>query len=679
MSGAAPGRPSAAFSYWVADLRLTTLLGICRQAGRGRPPIRLVWLRAGPLAAARLRRLQRRPPPGLELHPIRPRATPGGPDLDLHAVRDDAGQLLIMRIYRRVLSLRRQALDRLLGDPGPWPFLQPPHTPDMWRACLGLKISEAINDDVFLASAARWRFQQPGRGGPERRILLAARGPFSALLAREVAGLVDEVRLQRRWLHGLRRWPAVARGLLRSLAGLWFPPRRRDFPGDPPRIMTTYVMGVDPSRRNDIGFMHRGGIDFSRLALYCRYDSVFPDTAEAEWLAARGVECFVLRPAGAVPPGTVGWRPSPGYRGERRTFERLFLKSAAVAVRRSGRGTAWLLEALWSICRETAYWTDFLAANRVAILVHTVPAPESFVPKLAVDEIGGLAVSIERSILFDYCTYIHNPPAHLSIVSGPYSCEQIPEPSFSRYTLQSGALQAGSDGGAIPGLAALRGPGRRVVALFDELPNNNFFGDSIRAFYDALLGLAEADPRFALLVKSKKPAVLQSLPTIGSRLDGLEKAGRALRADWKVPVQAAAVQSDIVACVPSTAAFECVLHNCRTLLFNPMRTGSSLFYRGSGLGRRVFEDGAALRDALRRWADGADDAVGRCDDLRPHLDPFADGLGSERAGRFLGGCLAEFGRGRRREELLAGAVAAYAAAWGKDKINCHPQTENHEP
>ncbi len=83
---------------------------------------------------------------------------------------------------------------------------------------------------------------------------------------------------------------------------------------------------------------------------------------------------------------------------------------------------------------------DFFITNNVGVVVHSIASANNFIANLALSEVGGIAVDTERSILFDYCTTIHNSPCHVRFVTGTYSAGQIPEPTFSQYTLQSGAL-----------------------------------------------------------------------------------------------------------------------------------------------------------------------------------------------------------------------------------------------
>jgi len=88
--------------------------------------------------------------------------------------------------------------------------------------------------------------------------------------------------------------------------------------------------------------------------------------------------------------------------------------------------------------KANIFWKDFFLNNGVKILANSVPSPDNFIPSMAISEIGGIAVEFERSIRFDYCTYIHNAPNHVYFATGPYSLTQTPESSFSLFTVQTG-------------------------------------------------------------------------------------------------------------------------------------------------------------------------------------------------------------------------------------------------
>ncbi|MCP4710343.1 MAG: hypothetical protein GY869_17105, partial [Planctomycetes bacterium] len=282
-------------------------------------------------------------------------------------------------------------------------------------------------------------------------------------------------------------------------------------------------------------------------------------------------------------------------------------------------------------------------------------AGTNFIPTLAISENGGIAVSMERSILLDYCTYIHNSPNHLNFVTGPYSLTQIPEPSFSISSIQAGGLNIDVEYGVIDGIEQLKSRSEIIVTIFDEMPTDWFVGDSIGPLYRAMIALVDKDGRFGLLIKSKKQQVLNRLKAIYEDILRLKASGKCLVADSKSTPSTAAANSDLVVCIPSTAALESVLTGTRTIIFNPMRSTSGIFYSNNGLGKRVFQDSKTLLEALQRYADGADGSIGDCCDLVPFIDPFNDIKGAERIGNYLKWCLEGFDTGLDRSQTITAA------------------------
>jgi hypothetical protein len=160
------------------------------------------------------------------------------------------------------------------------------------------------------------------------------------------------------------------------------------------------------------------------------------------------------------------------------------------------------------------------------------------------------------------------------------------------------------------------------------------------------------------------------MPAIHREIQELSNRGRCLAVDWKVNVSTAVANADLVVCVPSTAAFESVMMKAPTIVYNPMRSGSRLFYSNNGLNRRIFEDINVMKAAIKTFADGGESAVsiGACSDILPALDPFDDGKGANRMGEYLDRCLEGFDAGLPWPSILEKTNQQYALRWGNDKI-----------
>ena len=432
--------------------------------------------------------------------------------------------------------------------------------------------------------------------------------------------------------------------------------------------MITYATGLLEGQRNDLSYYHAADIDPSRILIFFRVAKYPPSDKELAWIKQNNISCIALPSMKPSIPGIPQWKPSAILRREIRTFCRLYIKTFFQCLRKRKKHSLWLLDKLWTLGIEEANWKDFFVQNKVSILVNPNPSEFNFIPDAAITDMGGLAVEAERSIRFDYCTYIHNSATHIDFVTGPYSLTQIPEPSFSLVTVQTGALNVTDSPYKDKRLDELKNQGKLVVTVFDESANDVFFGESISQLYRAVIDLVTGDDRFALYIKTKKTDVLENLADINAEVKELERKGRCVLAGWKISAAAAASFSDLVVSVPSTAAFESVITGTRTIVFNPMRAGSRLFYSNNGLNRRVFEDGESMIAAIKKYADGKDDSVGDCSDLAPQIDPFRDGMGAKRIGEYLKWCLEGFDSGLEWQAIIQAANNRYTKEFGKDKV-----------
>lgn len=610
---------------------------------------------------------------------IQQRSGPAGPMFNLSTVRDDRGRVITFDINHHVLKLRQQALQYLDKKFDGLYFLGAYRSSHILRAHLGMQIARDINGIVFLANYARWKYYDPDTADQNSNktgnILIIPKTEWSSVLAenfRETLG--HRVVVEKRQHHRVMRTWLLCKHLVRSVLGViqGGGPQPTVEENAPSRIMVSYAMGVAADRRNDISFLHalEGKMDASRLLFYFRFKNLYPSDSELQWFKDNNIPCYTSELVRREIPSLPLWQPSPGFRFYLYRFYHLFLRTALQSMWRR-KHWFWLMDTLWDMGWNVAWWQDFFSANNVRVIVHSVPGTWNFTPNLAMGENGGVGVNLERSILFDYCTYFHNSPNHLNFVTGSYSLTQIPEPSFSTYTLQVGGINVGNHP-PIPWIKEKQARGKTVIAVFDELPNDWYFGDSVGQFYEALLELVDSgdaseESPFALVIKTKKPEVLERLESVNERIKRLTQAGVCLFPDWKVTPANAAALSDLVVCVPSTAAFESVLTGTPTVVFSPMKSGSSLFYTNNGLNRRIFEDSAAMVEAIRGFAGGSRRDVGDCTDLNAQIDPYGDGKGAERLGNYLLQCLEAYDRGDTREEILDQANKSFVQQYGEDK------------
>lgn len=599
---------------------------------------------------------------------ITPRDSVAGPVLNLCDVRNDKGEVISLHIYHEILHVRRRILEKVLENYEDFGFLKRYRRLHSIGGYLGLRIAVDVRHVVYLAHYARWK-QFPGEDHPDRKnILIIPKSQWSNELIQYGETIIDQVLLNRREKSRLARlWHvfkyAAAAFIRRSGAS---PQPRYDHDGG--KIMMTYSTGLLHGQRNDFNYFHAAKIDPKRMFVFFRVPKYPPTQEELDWLKEKEISSVAAPSFDQPIPGIPVWKESPRFMEHRKRFARMYFDTLKECIaKRRGHGL-WLLEQLWDLGKELTYWIDFFVENKVSILVNPNPSEYNFIPDLAMTHIGGFAVEAERSIRFDYCTYMHNSPNHINFVTGSYSLTQIPEPSLSLATVQTGALNVAGEYPGNPDLQELKKQGKKIITIFDETANDVFFGQSISQLYNAVIQMCRQDKRLFFYIKTKKDDILEGLPELRKEILQLQEEGSCQVTDWKVSAPAAAHYADLVISVPSTAAFESVLNDTPTIVFNPMKAGNRIFYGEDRLNRRVFEDPETMIAAIIRWADGKNPSLGDCKDIYAKIDPYPDKNGAGRIGEYLKYCLKGFDDRLDTEDIIQQANDQFAAHWGKDKI-----------
>jgi len=666
--------------FWIIRLRLFRLFSLLRYQLRQEIAV-VSYLDSTRTAKIVLKLLKKLDVLKFTLKKIESRDTASGPHLDMSSVRNDKGKVITIDIIHHVLHLRRQILESLKESIKDFPFLRNKISLNMQSAYFGAKIAQEITPIVYIADYARWQGYEKG-GKNRKNILVIPRSDWSSVLAENLKQQMDQVIIdKRKGKKEIKRLVVILRNVIVSLLKTGFngffskfaaadidtEELRWNYHKDG-KVMTIYSMGVFSDKRNDLSFFHAANMKPARLALLFRYIPLKPSIEELKWLEDNRVVCCATPRMPASIPGIPQWQASSNLKKLLKEFCMKYLNAFFQCLSARKKWSLWFLDKYWEMGFESAYWKDMFIANKISIIVHQIPAVENFIPSCAISELGGISVNLERSMLLDYCSYLHNPPNHVYLVTGSYSLTQIPEPSFSLCTIQVGGLNIKTNVVPIPGFDELKRQSKIILSIFDEIPSDWFFGDSIRQLYQAMIDLVDQDQRFGLLIKSKKPQVFEKMKDVYKEIQRLTAQGKCLELDWKVTVSSVAASSDMSVCVPSTAVFESVLTGTRTIIFNPMRSSSGIFYRNNGLNRRIFHDSKSMLAALKRYTDGKDLSVGDCSELVPFVDPYYDGKGAERIGKYLLWCQEGFDLGKERSQVIISANRRYIQKWGRDKV-----------
>ncbi len=683
-------------NYYIIKLRLHTLIRIF-SAGRHSHIGGVTYVEVTRTASLLVKFLKKMKVFSFPMLKAKPRSTPQGPVLNISEIKNDKGEVISIDLLHRVLDIRMQIVNQLYESYKNFGFFNGKNPRSMIISCFGLKIAEDITPAVTLALYARWKENNADRIGQIKNILVVPGSNWSDRLALALKNLVDEVIVEGRVGQTMRQLSRITMHtakavLLMGYLSIFKFLRRNslrktkkkcdEISKDNGKIMVTFLMGVQKERRNDLWFFFSSGLKPAQLLLFFPSNHKIPLAAEAEWIQRNNISCVSAAESKNSNLDIPVWRPSILMKEYLLHFYPMYLKTIVKCLVSRKKDSLWMLEKYREIEKANIFWKDFFLNNGVKILVHSVPSPDNFIPGMAISEINGIAVEFERSIRFDYCTYIHNAPNHVYFATGPYSLTQTPEPSFSLFTVQTGGLNLIEISEPIKEIEELRENSEILITVFDELSNDFFFGDSVRQMYQALIDLVKTDHRFSLLLKTKKPEVLERMKDIEKEIIQLSRQGKCRVLDWRISPSTAVSNAHLVVSVLSTAAFESVLMGARIIVYNPMRAGTSFFRSNNGLGRRVFEDSPAMIAAIQKFADGLDDSIGDCSDIAAKLDPFGDGKGAEHMGQYLEWCLEGLDSGLDRKQAITRANDRYAEKWGKDKItnkNSYEILYNTEP
>jgi hypothetical protein len=667
-------------NYWIIKLDLSSLMQVLREKECVQ---HLTYIEVTKPANLLLKVLLKTKRITAATHKIPPRYEVAGPVLNLAEVRNDKGEVITQDIYHRILAVRKKCTDLFFKQYKHFTFVKRHKQLFALYAYFGLRIAEDVLTAIYLGYFAQWKYYDPGTKESDRprNIIIIPGNDWNEPVKEELLLALDQVLVQKtdgKWSRKLRIFKHIIKsfiqlGIKKTVHALNTNQPLTDTSqatkktGSNHRVMVNYSMGLTIGQRTDIAFYHDSPLTASQLMVYCLVDSHLPNERELAWIKENKIHTVANTWITRSLPGVTKRQPTPARNALLKEFYELYLRTYSQCRNNKNKYDMWLLDQYWSLGTQAADWIDFFIYNNVGAIVNLTPGEINFIPSYAISQCGGVSIECERSILFDYCTFIHNPPNHISFIAGPYSLTQIPEPKLSNYTIQAGMINFAETHNPIEGLMPAA-KDKFIITIFDENSNDVFHGRSIREMYEAMLDLLDEDNRFFLLIKTKKPIVLQKLPDVNERVLKNCAAGRCLLADWKVSASNASLTADLVVAAPSTAAFEGALSGTPTIVYNPMRSGSKIFYRNNGLNRRVFEDPEAMKEAVKRMAKGEDNTIGKCEDIAAEVDPMADGKGANRIGTYIKWCLDGLDKGMTREDILKEANKRYTDAYGKNTV-----------
>lgn len=447
-------------------------------------------------------------------------------------------------------------------------------------------------------------------------------------------------------------------------------------------IACHYNEGIDFSRRNDLNWFEGSAINPERLLIYFDHLYLTPPSATVRGLVKKeivqqinqlGFRWLALKKNVIETQGSNYWLPPrlpKNYIFKRREAKTQFEK--------------WLVDVANGLLRQVHYWRSFYEAFNIRI--NYIPEDglaENIVQAIAFDvkeESPGVLVGKQRTELYPLdSTGIGFYPKHIFFVWSKRTGYYIK----ANYDMIKVLIVSGYPNDVI---GRWRNPNQQisqkarakgaqfVIALFD-----NSFGSfspvskkEITQFYRTFLQWVIDDASVGLVIKSKKPFVIDGLKSIQPLLERALKTGRCIRVGDVInrfPAEASAGSDMAIGIGISSALIEAVIAGSKGILYDATNCKDYEIYDW-GRDVVIFNTLENLMLALKGYKDNPDSnpKLGDWTNHLAELDPFRDGKGGERIGIYLRWLLEGFDAGKNQDEAIKYANELYAKNWGRDKV-----------
>lgn len=446
-------------------------------------------------------------------------------------------------------------------------------------------------------------------------------------------------------------------------------PKTKKEKQDHPRIAVRYLQGIDLKRRSDTFFYPRSQIQPQKILVYSDFPSYFfPDEKTIKQINSMGMNWVDIR-----------------------CLQRKYLISHDIKrikyhfLKRFNRVEKWLSLINEDLISQVEFWKNFFQENNIKVHFGVIEEALSNIAEgIALDMVGGISIGVQRSEVHGIVTdEIHYHPENIffswnkrgvkylkdnrnrndfCIVSGfPYSDKAFFE---EKKKIGKSKREQLMKNGAI-----------FIVAIYDNVYGKEvgFSKEMIISYYMKFLDWAREDSEIGLVIKSKKPHILGSLPEIQNTLNQLIKTGRCIQLDnvlGRLPSDAAYTADIAVGIGISSAASEAaIVSGCKTIHCD-LRGYHSHLFKKSGYGKIYFDDLDKMMTALKRFKENRNNEpeLGDFSSFFEILDPFCDGLAGERVGAYIGWLLESFDNGENRDKALEYANRLYVKQWGENKV-----------
>ena len=665
--------------YWLDALGIFSALRLVLERIRGRGAAAEVqYLRLNPYKRwllSMLRSLGFRP----SRHPT---------DFALGDLRAPDGANLFYELEEAVDRIGRRAIVHIDVDRLVRHHLSAPYRSER----VGLYLRRSINMEVYDTALDLWAMRTLASGPPpvaflQSHVFVIRRSFFHTNILREHTSSSDGPLLtysdMMGWVRTAREAAGFAKHLFGALSGVllklvrW---HRGQMPAvsptdgaTRPRVAVQFVNGANLDTRSDLFWYPGSGLTPEQVLVYFRRQNRPPTAAATQPLRDLGLDWTVL----------FGWKPG---RSDLQ-YARDVFRSLGVALGLTWRALAgrlpygwWQWRVLVSMERSINWWTAFFREHHIRVHVHTGSTTLQVVPmSLAIEKAGGIDFGYQWSADdFNAPTTGRIVANHVYFAWGPYFGEQM-----RRLGAMPDVLLLG--GSVFGYLASIQHDGSHqyrqrllkvgcdyIVCLFDNsFHNRMYLTPRIMArFYETILQWVLADHRLGLVIKPKKQDNLLRLPQIMPMLNELVHTGRCLLLDASASHLEAALTANLAIGVGvNTAVLDAAIAGVPGVHLDLAALKRHPFH-AAGDGQFVFSDAGALWEALQlhRAKAAEETSLGDHSPCLATVDPFRDGHGAERMGKYIRWFLESVEERSGWQEALAAASRRYAQEVGKEYI-----------
>ena len=443
-------------------------------------------------------------------------------------------------------------------------------------------------------------------------------------------------------------------------------------------IAINYVQGVAKDKRSDLFWLDNSGVKPSSVLVYFESSMMMTRHDQTDEgiriLKDYGVNCVKL------------WK----WNNLKSVSPIDVLKNNIKNNRPVDPIEKWLCQASFTLLKKVEYWYSFFSDFKVRVHSDSIEyGVETIAKQVALIMLDGCSLGKMRSY----------PPTKKDCFFGYYNNDIffawgqhaafrlintdniIDKTLLSGYPYHTRSEKIQKEVGIIKENFFSRGV-KFIVLLLDSNHGSNkglmqvVETSFMETFYQSFLNWLIDDEEIGLIIKSKKPDMLDNLPATKGLLHKIIDSGRCHVVDnpfQKISANYASIADISVATAfwfPS-ALMECVVTGSRGIFYDYSNTKSvetELYAWGEN--KVFFKDFDEMTAAMKSYKanPNSNPAFGDWSEHLDELDPYRDGRGGKRIGTYIRWLLESFDKGKSREEAIGNANKLFADEWGMDKV-----------